>query len=145
VHDGTPLTEALRTCAQAAGRALAARTSSAAEAEPGEAGAGGDAAPLDQVCAVLNDHGYEPRLEPDDDGGQRVVMANCPFHTLSRTHTELVCGLNSDLISGLTETLGGGVVTAQLEPAPGRCCVVLRAQDHEQPETPRCSGATEPR
>jgi predicted ArsR family transcriptional regulator len=111
------LSDALKECALAAGRAL------------GSGAVDGDAAPLDAVCQVLADHGYEPRREPDEPEGERVVMANCPFHALSRTHTELVCGLNSDLIAGLTETLGGGVVTARLEPAPGRCCVVLRAQD----------------
>ena len=58
-------------------------------------------------------------------------MANCPFHALSRTHTELVCGLNTDLLEGLTQTVGRGVVSARLEPAPGRCCVVLRAREHE--------------
>jgi predicted ArsR family transcriptional regulator len=85
-----------------------------------------DVRPLDVVSAVLADHGYEPRTEPDGDGGERVVMANCPFHALSQTHTELVCGLNRDLIAGVTQALGHGVVSARLEPAPGRCCVVLR-------------------
>jgi predicted ArsR family transcriptional regulator len=117
VHEGTPLPEALRECAVAAGRELASRD----DVSP-------DVPPLQAVCHVHADHGYEPRVEPDDRDGERVVMANCPFHGLSRSHTELVCGLNADLITGLTETLGGGVVTARLEPAPGRCCVVLRAE-----------------
>lgn len=118
VHDGTPLHEALRECAVQAGRELAP----AREAPD-------DVPPLDVVCAVLADHGYEPRAEPEDDGGERVVMANCPFHALSRTHTELVCGLNTDLVSGLTQALGRGLVSARLEPAPGRCCVVLRTRE----------------
>jgi predicted ArsR family transcriptional regulator len=116
MHDGTPLREALCECARAAGRQLAG---------PGEVAA--DIPALDAVCQVLAEHGYEPRSEQDDDGADRVVMANCPFHWLSRTHTQLVCGLNADLIDGLTETLGRGVVRAELEPGPGRCCVVLRA------------------
>ena len=48
---------------------------------------------------MLAEHGYEPRLEPDEQNTQRVVMANCPFHWLTRTHTELVCGLNTHLIT----------------------------------------------
>lgn len=116
MHDGTPLPEALCECARAAGRQLAG---------PGEVAP--DVPALDAVCQVLAEHGYEPRTEQDDDGADRVVMANCPFHWLSRTHTQLVCGLNADLIDGLTEALGRGVVRAELEPAPGRCCVVLRA------------------
>lgn len=118
VHHGTPLDEALRECAVKAGRQLAP------EHELPD-----DVPPLDVVCAVLADHGYEPRAEADDDGGERVVMANCPFHVLSQTHTQLVCGLNADLIDGLTETLGRGAVRAALEPAPGRCCVVLRTRE----------------
>lgn len=116
VHDGTPVRDALRECAVAAGRALAG------------AGDEREEDPLHAVCGVLAEHGYEPRTEPDEDSAERVVMANCPFHWLSRRHTELVCGLNADLIDGVTQTLGQGVVTARLEPAPGRCCVVLRAE-----------------
>jgi predicted ArsR family transcriptional regulator len=116
VHDGTPLRDALHECAVAAGRALAAPK------------APGSGQPLHAICEVLADHGYEPRTEPDEESTERVVMANCPFHWLSRTHTELVCGLNADLIDGVTQELGQGVVTARLEPAPGRCCVVLRAE-----------------
>jgi predicted ArsR family transcriptional regulator len=116
VRDGTPLRDALRESAVAAGRALAA---------PKVPRSG---QPLHAICEVLADHGYEPRTEPDGEAEERVVMANCPFHWLSRTHTELVCGLNADLIDGVTQELGQGVVTARLEPAPGRCCVVLRAE-----------------
>lgn len=122
VHEGTPLEDALRECALATGRELAGADAELASKEP-----------LHAICDVLADHGYEPRTEPDEESEQRVVMANCPFHWLSRSHTELVCGLNADLITGLTQTLGRGVVTARLEPAPGRCCVVLRAQDGDEP------------
>jgi predicted ArsR family transcriptional regulator len=114
---GTPLPDALRESAVAAGRQLAGADAERASQDP-----------LHAVCQVLADHGYEPRTEPDEESEQRVVMANCPFHWLSRTHTELVCGLNADLITGLTQTVGRGVVSARLEPAPGRCCVVLRQE-----------------
>jgi predicted ArsR family transcriptional regulator len=128
VRGDVPLPDALRKCARAAGRELAA-PDDASETVSGQLAADAEPPPLEAVCRVLAAHGYEPRTEPDDGGGERVVMANCPFHVLSRTHTQLVCGLNADLIGGLTDALGGGVVTARLEPAPGRCCVVLRAQD----------------
>jgi predicted ArsR family transcriptional regulator len=123
VHDGTPLQDALRESALAAGRELAGIDVQHSSKEP-----------LAAVCDVLAEHGYEPRTEPDDESEQRVVMANCPFHWLSRSHTELVCGLNADLITGLTQTVGRGVVSARLEPAPGRCCVVLRAHESVEPD-----------
>lgn len=76
--------------------------------------------PLAPIVAVLAAHGYEPRAE-----GDRIVMANCPFHALAETHTELVCGLNHALVTGLTDALGRSDVVARLDPAPGRCCVTL--------------------
>ena len=71
---------------------------------------------------VLADCGYEPRV--DDDG---VTLINCPFHTLAREYTDLVCGMNLELIDGLIEGLAGSGLEARLEPAPGRCCVRIAA------------------
>jgi predicted ArsR family transcriptional regulator len=73
---------------------------------------------LDAVGDVLDATGYEPR--PDEDG---LVLANCPFHALAREHTELVCGMNLDIIDAMVERLPGGTLEARLEPAPDRCCV----------------------
>ena len=70
------------------------------------------------VLTTLEAQGYEPRA----DGG-RVVMANCPFHALAQTHTDLVCGMNLALLDGLVSEVGG--YRARLDPAEGRCCVVL--------------------
>ncbi|MCR8670296.1 serine hydrolase [Agrococcus sp. HG114] len=64
--------------------------------------------------------GYEPHP-----AGDRVELANCPFHALSREHTGLVCGMNEALLGGLVEALPRAGVRARLDPAPGRCCVVL--------------------
>ena len=63
--------------------------------------------------------GYEPRVEGGD-----VVLANCPFHTLARDHTALVCGMNLHLLTALLEP-AGPAMQARLDPAPGRCCVVV--------------------
>lgn len=78
-------------------------------------------AALELAVATLTDNGYEPRRE---DG--RVVMANCPFHALAQAQTQLVCQMNHALIDGLTEALGPKRPFAELDPAPDRCCVVLR-------------------
>jgi predicted ArsR family transcriptional regulator len=72
------------------------------------------------LTRVLADYGYEPRP-----AGDVLTLANCPFHALAREHTDLVCGMNLDLLSGLVETCGRGGVQARLDPAPGRCCVTL--------------------
>lgn len=77
--------------------------------------------PLDQVAEVLEEVGYEPRVEES-----RLVLDNCPFDRIAREHTTLVCGLNLDLVAGVIDGLGCRGVTASLEPSPGRCCVSAR-------------------
>src|SRR3954471_6599270 len=99
---GQPVRAAVDDAATAEGRALA---------DPGT--------PLVDVLAGL---GYEPR-----DTGDGVVLGNCPFHDLAATHTELVCGMNLGLLEALLEQRAGEGRMAVLDPAPGRCCVVLTA------------------
>jgi predicted ArsR family transcriptional regulator len=71
---------------------------------------------------VLADGGYEPIV--DDDG--TIRLRNCPFHALAATHRELTCGMNLSLAEGLLEGMGTAGLTAELDPQPGWCCVVLR-------------------
>jgi predicted ArsR family transcriptional regulator len=87
--------------------------------------AGKRASPARQRAAlrdVLAEHGFEPRFV---DGG--LVLANCPFHTLARQFTDLVCGMNLHLMEGLRSELRLGEQDLQprLEPEPGQCCVKL--------------------
>lgn len=72
----------------------------------------------ESVIRVLEAHGFEPRAT--DTG---IVLGNCPFHALAQTHTEMVCGMNQCLLSGLLEGLKATELTAVLDPAPGHCCV----------------------
>jgi predicted ArsR family transcriptional regulator len=69
---------------------------------------------------VLREHGFEPRA-----AGTDIVLANCPFHTLARQFTDLVCGMNLHLLSGVRSVLDVGAHELQprLEPEPGQCCV----------------------
>ena len=72
------------------------------------------------TTGALQDCGYEPRNQP---GG--VTLANCPFHSLAQDYTDLVCGMNLELIDGLVDTIGGTGLQAVLDPSPERCCVRL--------------------
>jgi predicted ArsR family transcriptional regulator len=74
----------------------------------------------DVVLAVLEEQGFEPRTE-----GNAVTLANCPFHTLARTSTELVCGMNLRLLGGVLDGVASTGLVAELRPGPGRCCVRL--------------------
>ncbi|MGY1828809.1 helix-turn-helix transcriptional regulator [Geodermatophilus sp. SYSU D01180] len=93
--------------AHARGRELAAA---------GADGSGG----RDAVLRVLEAHGYEPRA-----AGDAVTLRNCPFHTLARAHTELVCGMNLRLLEGVLDGVGPCGLTARLQPEDGACCVRL--------------------
>lgn len=102
---GVPVGEALAASAAGHGRALAERAAS------------DGATVLDALAA----EGYEPRAS-----GAEVALANCPFHALARDHGPLVCGMNLALLAAFGEVVGAA---ARLEPAPGRCCVVLTTTD----------------
>lgn len=79
---------------------------------------GSDAGPALLDC--LTRQGFEPY----DDGEGVVRLRNCPFHRLVRDHTELVCGMNVALLSGLVAATEADV-EARLDPAEGRCCVAF--------------------
>jgi predicted ArsR family transcriptional regulator len=83
----------------------------------------GSSSPMAAATAVLSNCGYEPRRE---NGG--ISLVNCPFHALSRDYTDLVCGMNLQLMNGLLDVLELPGVEARLEPTPGRCCVRLIEQ-----------------
>lgn len=78
----------------------------------------------DEALAVasraLARHGYEPRRD-----GDRVILANCPFHTLAQTHRDLVCAMNHALLTALTDAVAPDHIGLRLEPGENRCCVVL--------------------
>jgi predicted ArsR family transcriptional regulator len=124
-NDGVPIAEALRGAAAREGRehGAAARQRTGATASR--------VAQLAAARAVLADHGYEPRME-----GTELVLGNCPFHALAQDSTELVCGMNLDLIDGLLAGLDGAKLEARLDPAPGRCCVVVRPRPSARKESP---------
>lgn len=80
--------------------------------------------PLAAMARVLASQGYEPQVEADV-----VVLRNCPFDSLAKKHTDLVCGLNRDFVQGVAEGLGCEQVAACLEPEPDQCCVKARTAE----------------
>jgi len=77
---------------------------------------------LQGALGLLRDVGFEPERER----GGKVVLKNCPFDALARQSREVVCGMNLALVQGMVAGLGLDDAEVALEPAPGRCCVVLR-------------------
>ena len=96
--------EALRTATRAAGRAIGEETSGS----------------VGHLVEALTSRGYAP-VQADG----CIRLRNCPFHHLVGDHLELVCALNKDLLGAAATSAKVGL-TAELDPQPGRCCVVLR-------------------
>jgi predicted ArsR family transcriptional regulator len=105
---GTPVELALQRVARERGAALAGAVA-------------GTGPQLAAALAVLDDQGYEPRLE---DGGE-VVLANCPFHALVEEHRPLVCGMNLAFLEGFSGGVPALGMTARLQPDEHHCCVRL--------------------
>lgn len=114
IRAGTPVLDAVRSAAAECGRSLGDQARQTLGPRPGPA------QQVSAVCAVLTTHGYEPRRD-----GAVITLANCPFDALAREHTELVCGMNLALVGAVSDRVGGGTLTARLDPADDRCCVVL--------------------
>lgn len=83
------------------------------------------------IHGVLDENGYEPY--PDGDGG--FLLHNCPFHRLSRSHTEVVCGLNGALLTGALEGSGDTSHAVAPDPEGPYCC----ARITRRAETPGSS------
>jgi predicted ArsR family transcriptional regulator len=112
---GTALADALRAAAYEEGRRLGAETSVA----------GPDLARLAQALAT---QGFEPRVS-----GDALALANCPFDSIAREHTALMCGLNRWYVQGTADGLGCASVQACLAPAPGMCCIRARTAPSPPP------------
>jgi predicted ArsR family transcriptional regulator len=113
-RSGGRLAAALQDAARTYGRGLAERAVARVKARASRK------ALVHAVQEVLAESGYEPHASACG-----LVLSNCPFHTLAQEHTALVCGMNHDLLTGLVDELPAARLRADLEPAEGRCCVLL--------------------
>jgi predicted ArsR family transcriptional regulator len=74
-----------------------------------------------RLLDLLRGAGYEPEIEPAGD----VCLLNCPYEALVQEHRDLTCGMNVAWAEGVVEGLGASDVAVELNPEPGRCCVVF--------------------
>ena len=68
---------------------------------------------------VLQSTGYEPQ----DDGDGGLLLHNCPFHQLAKSHTETICAANLALLVGAAKGAGESAREVQFAPREGYCCV----------------------
>ena len=112
--DGGDVRKALSRAARSLGQELGRAADARAGARPSARRR------REALVAVLTEHGFEPR---ELDG--ELVLANCPFHALARQFTDLVCGMNLELLRGVRSamSLDDATLRPRLEPVPGYCCV----------------------
>jgi predicted ArsR family transcriptional regulator len=79
---------------------------------------------LSLASKLLTERGFEPAREST----ACLRLRNCPFHPLTATAPDLVCGLNHAFISGMMDGLQASGVDAVLDPQAGECCVELRTR-----------------
>jgi predicted ArsR family transcriptional regulator len=113
-QDGVPVRDALQQAATELGTAIGNQVRERVGSRSSRS------AVLAAARDVLDEHGYEPRA--DEHG---LTLINCPFHTLAQEYTELICGMNLDLMRGLVAALDRSGLEVVLRPTPGRCCVHL--------------------
>jgi predicted ArsR family transcriptional regulator len=113
-RDAVPVSAALQAAARKAGQAFGEQARQRARHRRTRA------ATLHAVEETLADMGYAPRA-----ASAGLTLANCPFHRLARAHTDLVCGLNVELIGSMLATSGASRLRAEFRPAPGACCVTI--------------------
>ena len=108
--EGSPVGELLPRVAHDIGRRIGANhAGSRTVADPD---------PIGETAVLLAAHGYEPEVADDE-----LCLANCPFDKLAAEHTQLVCGINRDLIEGVLDGAGLAGLNARLAPHTRYCCV----------------------
>jgi len=113
-ESSTPLRDALQRAAVSNGTRLGNDAALRAGRRPSRAAVTG------AICEVLDSFGYRPK-----ESATCITLENCPFHSLARDYTQLVCGINLDLIHGLLSAVDTKAWQANLDPAPDRCCVTI--------------------
>jgi len=89
---------------------------------------------LTLTSRLLAERGFEPARESPG----CLRLRNCPFHPLTATAQDLVCGLNLAFIAGMVDGLQASNVEAVLDPRAGECCVEL----HVRASAPRTQPAS---
>jgi predicted ArsR family transcriptional regulator len=117
-RDGVPIDGALDAAAREEGRALGAASRARLDRRTSQR------ARREALFEELRSLGFEP--ETLDNGV--TVLHNCPFHHLSRAHTELICGMNLCMLDSMLEEAEGTGLRAALEPEDGYCCIRLHAK-----------------
>lgn len=92
----------------------------------GDAPDDGGAAARREVVALLDDLGFGPRTDDDDEAV--VHLTRCPLLAAAHQYPDVVCGVHLGLVRGALEEYGAESSDAELEPfaEPGACLLRMR-------------------
>ncbi len=81
---------------------------------------------IDSILRLLEEVGFEPRLEPAEHG-HTVLMQHCPFGEVAGTYGRVVCSVHLGLMQGALVELGARLAADDLKPfvKPGVCAAHL--------------------
>jgi len=104
---------------QAWGKYLVGRRPPFATASPAE--------DVEAVMQLLEQFGFDPRLEPDDGEGMMLLTQHCPFGEVADHYRKVVCSVHLGLLQGALAELGAHVEAERLQPfvRPGVCAAHL--------------------
>lgn len=88
--------------------------------------------PVDALVGQMTRHGFDPTVEPHDDGAV-ITLRTCPFASVALADPDTVCELHLGIAYGIAESVDGLVVDA-LEPHdPRQAHCLLRCHVDQGP------------
>jgi predicted ArsR family transcriptional regulator len=96
-------------------------------------------AKVGRLLDLLESWGYQPSVRTADHGRTaEVALAGCPFLSLARSHTEVVCAAHRGLLRGALDVFGEPDADVALEPfaLPGICLARLTSSAVPSPAVP---------
>lgn len=81
-----------------------------------------------RLITLLDDAGFAPERDGEEDPAAPIRLRRCPFEPLARDNRAVVCGVHLGLMRGALHELGGPLEAVGLEPfvAPDLCVAHLR-------------------
>lgn len=82
---------------------------------------------IHRLLAMLEEVGFAPELDLEDEAAPRLVLRRCPFLDVAREHPDVVCAVHLGLMRGALDELGVEVQARDLLPwaQPDACVAHL--------------------
>jgi predicted ArsR family transcriptional regulator len=98
---------------------------------------------LAKLTAIMEELGFAPQEETDDDGQYRLCLRQCPFREVAQLHQNVICSLHLGLMRGALAKMRAPVTADRLEPfvEPSLCVASLTERHGPGEHQPAADGA----